>query len=698
MPLSNFTNLDFNQVKTTLREYLRENSSFTDYDFEGSNLSAILDVLAYNTYITSYNANMVANEVFIDSATLRENVVSLARNIGYTPKSRKAARATITFFINTSDISPTPATITLQKGVVASSSSSFGSQSFVFSILEDITVPVVDNTAQFNNIPIFEGNLVTSNFTVNARNPEQKFILDNIGIDSELMTVVVKPNQQSSRSVKYSLQDSLFDINGDSKVYFIQEVDDERYQVIFGDNIFGKKLDDDNFITVNYITSGGDAANGVNNFKFSGRLFYIRNSQEYVVTSGISALTTGITASGGESIEGVESIKKFAPRIYASQNRALTANDYETLIPAKIYPETESISVFGGEELVPPQYGKVFISIKPRFGDFLPNLMKENIKLKLKKYAVAGIVPEILDLKYLYLEVDSKVYYNSNFAPSAAAVSTIVQNNSNKYAESSELNKYGARFKYSKFLKIIDDSHEAVTSNITTVKMRRDLRVVTNTFAEYSIGFGNEFYIKSMDGYNIKSTGFNVAGITEPVYLGDVPNTNRVDGSIFLFTVPNIGSQSPTIVRRNAGTINYVSGIITLNPINVLGAKDKDGVPIIEIEASPLSNDVVGLQDLYLQLDIGGSNFQMVVDEISSGLDPSASNYIVSPSYANGNLVRAGGSTTTIRGVQATTGTTGGTSATTATTTTAGTSGGTSYSTPSSTTSTSGSSGSSSSY
>ena len=695
MPLSNFTNLDFNQVKTTLREYLKENSSFTDYDFEGSNLSTILDVLAYNTYITSYNANMVANEVFIDSATLRENVVSLARNIGYTPKSRKAARATITFFVNTGDLSPAPATITLNKGVVASSSSSFGSQSFVFSILEDITVPVVDNTAQFNNIPVFEGNLVNSNFTYNARNLEQKFILDNIGIDTDLMTVTVKPNQQSSRSVKYSLQDSLFDIDGDSKVYFIQEVDDERYQVIFGDNIFGKKLEDNNFIEVNYITSSGDAANGVNNFKFSGRLSYNRNSEEYVVTSGVSALTTGITASGGESIEGVESIKKFAPRIYASQNRALTANDYETLIPAKIYPETESISVFGGEELVPPQYGKVFISIKPRFGDFLPNLMKENIKAKLKKYAVAGIVPEILDLKYLYLEVDSKVYYNSNLAPSATAVSTIVQNNSTKYAESSEMNKYGARFKYSKFLKIVDDSHEAVTSNITTVKMRRDLRVVTDSFAEYSIGFGNEFYIKSMDGYNIKSSGFNVAGINEPVYLGDIPNTNRVDGSIFLFTVPNIGSQSPTIVRRNAGTINYVSGVITLNPINILSAKDKDGIPIIEIEASPLSNDVVGLQDLYLQLDIGGSNFEMIVDEISSGLDPSASNYIVSSSYANGNLVRAGGSTSTTGVVQGTTDTSGGTSATT---TTGSTSSGTSYSTPSTTTSTSGSSGSSSSY
>ena len=698
MPLSNFTNLDFNQVKTTLREYLKENSSFTDYDFEGSNLSTILDVLAYNTYITSYNANMVANEVFIDSATLRENVVSLARNIGYTPKSRKAARATITFFVNTGDLSPAPATITLQKGVVASSSSSFGSQSFVFSILEDITVPVVDNTAQFNNIPVFEGNLVTSNFTYNARNIDQKFILDNVGIDTDLMTVTVKPNQQSSRSVKYSLQDSLFDIDGDSKVYFIQEVDDERYQVIFGDNIFGKKLEDTNFIEVNYITSSGDAANGVNNFKFSGRLSYNRNSQDFVVTSGISALSTGITASGGESIEGVESIKKFAPRIYASQNRALTANDYETLIPAKIYPETESISVFGGEELVPPQYGKVFISIKPRFGDFLPNLMKENIKSKLKKYSVAGIVPEILDLKYLYLEIDSKVYYNSNLAPSATAVSTIVQNNSNKYAESSEMNKYGARFKYSKFLKIIDDSHEAVTSNITTVKMRRDLRVVTNSFAEYSIGFGNEFYIKSMDGYNIKSSGFTVAGINEVVYLGDIPDTNRVTGSIFLFTVPTVGSQSPTIVRRNAGTVNYVSGIVTLNPINVLSGKNKDGVPTIEIEASPLSNDVVGLQDLYLQLDIGGSNFEMVVDEISSGLDPSASNYIVSSSYANGNLVRAGGATVTTSGVQGTTGTTGGASVTTTTGSTSGTGGGTSYSTPSTTTSTSGSSGSSSSY
>ena len=641
MPLVNFTNLDFDQIKATLRDYLKANSNFTDYDFEGSNLSTILDVLAYNTYITSYNANMVANEVFIDSATLRENVVALARNIGYIPRSKKAARATISFFVDCSSITPTPVSLTLKKGPVASTSGTFGNQSFVFSILEDITVPVFDNTATFNDIPIYEGTLLTSSFTYTSRNPNQKFILPNSGIDTDLISVIVKNNQQSSVSVRYNRQDSLFEIDKESEIYFLQEIEDERYELIFGDNVFGKSLQEGNYVEVSYITTNGDSANGVGQFSYSGKLTYTRNSTDYTVTSGISLLTTGLIASGGENIESVESIKKYAPRIYSSQNRAVTANDYETLIPAKIYPETESISVFGGEELIPPQYGKVFISIKPRSGDFLSNLVKENIKLKLKKYSVAGIVPEILDLKYLYIETDSKVYYNTNLAPSSSYVSSVVQSNANKYAESTELNKYGARFKYSKFLKIIDESHEAVTSNITKIQIRRDLRVSLNSFAEYSIGFGNEFHINSMSGYNVRSTSFRVSGISQDVYLSDVPNTNRATGSIFLFNVPNTSSTNPTILRRNVGTINYKSGIITLNPIIITSAKQKNGQSIIEISAIPKSNDVIGLQDLYLQLDISKSNFEMVIDEISSGLDPSASNYIVSSSYTNGNLVRS---------------------------------------------------------
>jgi len=690
MPLVNFSNLDFDQVKTTLKDYLKSNSNFTDYDFEGSNLSTIIDVLAYNTYITSYNANMVANEVFIDSATLRENVVALARNIGYTPKSRKAARATVSFFVDTTDVTPKPVTLTLKKGPIASSKGNFGGQSFVFSILEDITVPVVDDLAAFNDISIYEGTLLQSNYTYSTRNPNQKFILPNTGVDTELIGVGVRSNEFSTASTKYSMHDNLFDIGSESRVYYIQEINDERYEIFFGDGIFGVSLEDQNYITVEYIATNGVDGNGISNFTFAGKLSHTHNAVEYPITSGISLLSTGLQSAGGEVIESVESVRKFAPKIYASQNRAVTAHDYESLIPTKIYPETESISVFGGEELIPPQYGKVFISIKPRFGDFLPNLVKQNIKSKLKKFSVAGIVPEILDLKYLYLEIDSKIYYNTNLAPSGTFIESNVQANVTKYADSSELNKYGARFKYSKFLKIIDESNEAITSNITTLQIRRDLRVALNAFAEYAIGFGNEFYIKSMNGYNIKSSAFRVQGISTDVYISDIPNNDRENGELFLFSVPSINSTSPTIIKRNVGSINYKKGVLTLNPINILSGKVKDGQTIIEISACPKSNDVIGLQDLYLQLDIGQSVFTTIVDEISSGLDPSASNYVVTSSYHNGILVRSGGRDS--RPTQ-----TASTASTTASTASTGTiaSGNTNYGTSTTTSSTSTSSPSS---
>ena len=640
MALVNFANLDFAQIKTTLTDYLQTNANFTDYDFEGSNLSTVLDLLAYNTYITSYNANMATNEVFIDSATLRENIVSLARNIGYLPRSRKAARSAISFFVDTTNIIPSPSTVTLKKGAVSTTSGTFGNQSYVFSILEDITVPVYNNVAQFDNILVYEGTLLSSNFTYSTRNPNQKFILPNVGIDTDLIAVNVKSNEMSTRKTKYSTQTSLFDINRESKAYYLQEIEDERYQLFFGDGIFGKALEEGNYITAYYIVSNGDTGNGVGQMTFAGTLTYDRNATLYSITSGISLMTTNEFSTGGENIESVESIRKFAPRIYASQNRAVSAQDYESLIPARIYPETESISVFGGEELVPPQYGKVFISIKPRTGDFLPNIIKENIKMKLKKYAVAGIVPEILDLKYLYIEVFSKIYYNSNLAQTGTEVSSLVQNAATKYAESTELNRYGARFKYSKFLNIVDQSQEGITSNITTVQMRRDLRVILNKVTEYSIGFGNAFHIKNMSGFNVKSSQFLVDGFADPVYISDIPNSSGATGSLFLFTLPNVNSTSPRIVKRNVGRINYLTGVITIHPIIVRSGKIRDGQSIIELSICPKSNDVIGLQDLYLQLDIGSSTFETVVDEISSGLDPAGGSYTVSSSYQNGALVR----------------------------------------------------------
>ena len=633
MALVNFANLDFNQIKSTLREYLRNNSNFTDYDFEGSNLSTILDVLAYNTYIASYNANMATNECFIDSATLRENVVALARNIGYTPRSRTASAAVVSFFVDTDGITPAPTTITLNRGPIATSNGAFGGESYVFSILDDVTVPVVNGIASFDLLTIYEGSYLTETYTYSSRNPNQRFLLNNVGADSNSIRVRVGTNSFSAKQT-YTLQDNLFDIDGESRVYFLQEVEDERYELIFGDGIFGKALSEGNQIEINYLTTSGGSSNGVDNFAFNGRMTYVRNGVTYTISQGVSLLTTDIASDGGDVIEKVDSIKKFAPRIYASQNRALTANDYETLIPAKIYPETESISVFGGEELIPPQYGKVFISIKPRTGEFLPNLIKENIKRDLKKYAVAGIIPEILDLKYLYLEVTSNIYYNTNQASSASEISTIVQNNVESYADSSELNKYGARFKYSKFLKIVDDSHEAITSNITSVAMRRDVRAALNTLAEYQIGFGNQFHIARMSGYNIRSSAFRVAGVTQNVYIGDLPNTNRENGSLFLFTLDNPTSRNPRIVRRNVGRIDYIKGIITLNPINIQSTqKVIDGQSVIQVVATPQSNDVIGLQDLYLQFDVNNSVFEVITDTIASGLDPSASTYTVSSSY-----------------------------------------------------------------
>ena len=644
MPLQNFTGLDFDQIRQTLRDYLRSNSNFTDYDFEGSNLSSILDVLAYNTYITSYNANMVANEVFIDSATLRENVVALARNIGYLPRSKKSSRAVVNFFVDTSSISPTPSTLVLKKGPIVASGSQFSGQSYTFSLTEDKSVSVIDGIATFENLEVYQGAVVNQSFEYSSRNPFQRFVLSNTGIDLDTLRVSVKPSNQSTVSVKYNRQDNLFDqttgatITGNSPIYFINEVEGEQYELIFGDDIFGKALEDGNVIDVSYIVTDGDSANGVSSFTFSGKLTYTRNSVEYNVTSGISLITANASSSGGEQIESVDSVKKYAPQIYSTQNRALTSNDYEILIPNKIYPEAESISVFGGEELVPPQYGKVFISIKPRTGDFVPNAIKENIKRDLKKYAVAGIVPEILDLKYLYVEVDSKVYYNSNLAPNAAFVSSLVQSNINKYAESSELNRYGARFKYSKLLKIIDQSHQSVTSNITTIQMRRDLRLVTDSFAEYAIDFGNEIHIDSMEGYNIKSSGFKVIDISEEVYLFDVPNSDRKTGTISFFSLSSPGSTTPIVRRRDVGKIDYKKGRMTLNPVHIVSGKNKDNQQIMEISAVPNSNDVIGLQDLYLQLD--RSNVEMIIDEISSGLDPAGSNYKVSSSYNTGSIVR----------------------------------------------------------
>jgi len=636
MALVNFTDLDFDQIKTSLKDYLRENSNFTDYDFEGSNLSNIIDVLAYNTYISSYNANMVSNEVFLDSATLRENVVALARNIGYTPRSRTAARAIISFFVDTTGFTTKPVTLTLKKGIVTTSASVFGSESYSFCIPSDITVPVVDGIATFNDISIYEGTFLTSNFTVSSETPAppSRYTLRNSYIDTSTLEVTVRDTQSSTSSKKYVFSDTLIEVTSSSRVYFVQEIEDQRYELIFGDGVFGEKLKSLNYIEVSYITSSGEAANGISSFNFNGRIVDNNNN---LISRGISILSTVNESVGGKEIESVDSVKRFAPKIYSTFNRAVTAGDYEALIP-KIYPETESVSAFGGEEVSPPQYGKVFITIKPFYGPYVPDSIKTNLNTQLRKYSVAGIITKILDLKYLYIEAHINAYYNPNLAADSSSVKSVVLSNITKYANSAEMNKYGARFKYSKFQTVVDNSNDSITSNITKIEIRRDMKPSLNQNAEYELCFGNSFYIKNDKGYNIKSSGFNVYGISDTVYLSDKPINNRV-GKLFLFKLQ--GRNSPVVVSGNIGTIDYERAEILLKPINIIGTSKKvQDIPIIEVSACPKSNDIIGLQDLYLQLSINNSTVDMISDSISSGENTAGNLYTATSSYMVGDIAR----------------------------------------------------------
>ena len=637
MALVNFTDLDFDQIKQSLRDYLRSNSTFTDYDFEGSNLSSIIDVLAYNTYINSYNANMISNEVFIDSATLRENVVALARNIGYTPRSTTAAKAIVSFFIDTTDFATKPVTLTLKKGIVATSASVFGSESYSFCIPTDVTVPVVDGIATFSNVTIYEGTFLTTNFTVSSENPAPptKYILQNPNIDTSTVEVIVRDTQASTSSKKFVFSDTLIEVTSTSRVYFLQEIEDQRYELIFGDGVFGEALKSLNFIEVSYITTHGDVANNISSFSFNGRIVDNNNN---LVSTGISVITTINDSIGGKAIESVDSIKRYAPKIYSTYNRAVTAADYEALIP-KVYPETESVSVFGGEEMSPPRYGKVFITIKPFYGPYVPDSIKNNLKRILRKYSVAGIVCEIQDLKYLYVEVDINAYYNPSLVSNANTVKTEISNNITTYSDSSEMNKYGAKFKYSRFQAVVDNSGDSVTSNITKVTIRRDLKPLLNQNAEYELCFGNPFYVKSNQGYNIKSSGFNIFGQPDTVYLSDSPNADGKTGTLFLFKLESRGN--PTIVSTNIGTVDYAKAEILIKPINIIKTSKKvQNIPIIEISASPKSNDIIGLQDLYLQLDISNSTIDMIADNVTSGDNTSGTKYTATSSYMNGNIAR----------------------------------------------------------
>lgn len=622
MAFNQFTNLDFENLRTQIKDYLRSNSEFTDFDFEGSNFSTLIDLLAYNSYVTAFNSNMAVNEVFLDSATLRENVVSLARNIGYVPRSRRAARAKVGFDV---DMSQTDSrTVKILAGQVALGAVQGGN--YIFSIPDDVTVPVDTNgTATFSSLELYEGIYLTSTFVVDNSQANQRFVLPNANIDTTTIRVSVK-NQITEQYTQYT---NILNVDENSRIFLIQEIEDQKYELRFGDGIIGKKLDSGSVITASYIVTNGTTGNGAANFTFSG---IIQDNNGTDVTTGISLLLTETSSQNGDEIESIDSIKYLAPRVYSSQFRAVTANDYKALIPY-IYSNVESLSAYGGEELDPPEYGKVFISIKPRNGTFLSEVTKSDIIRSLRQYSIAGIRPEIIDLSYLYVEVDATVYYNVNTSSSAENVRTKVLNTLTTYSRSSDVNNFGGRFKYSKVVALIDDTDESITSNITKIKMRRDLSPEYNTFATYELCFGNKIHIRK-DGYSIKSTGFTIDGVAETLYMADLAVT-VTSGRIFFFKIEN---NVPVIVKNNAGTVDYVTGEVLLDVVNITGSSLTNG--FIEVQAVPESNDVVGLKDLYLQVDINNSKISTIEDIIVSGENSSATLFTLTSSYLNGNYTR----------------------------------------------------------
>ena len=640
MPITKFTNLDFDQIKTSIKDYLRANTDFDGFDFEGSNFSVLLDTLAYNTYITAFNSNMIVNESFLDSATLRENVVSLARNIGYIPRSRSAAEAVVSIKLDLGGVNlvggvaqPYGTTVEITKGLVCTGN--VQDSSFTFSISENIVSPVTIEGdhyfANFNNITVSQGTYLNKKFTFD-NSLDQKFILDNSFIDTSTIHVYVGERE-------YIISDDITNIDSNSRVYFLQEVQDEKYEIRFGDGLLGKKLgstNDGTEINVDYIVSDGESGNGAEGFSFSGNV--IRTSTPNISPDITSAVVTTITPSqGGANIEPIDSIKYYSPKIYSAQNRAVTPRDYEGIIK-QIFPETESVAVVGGEELDPPEFGTVQISIKPKGATYISDFTKSRILSQLKKYTVAGINQKLIDLKILYVELDISAYYNYSQVTTEDTLKAKIVNSLTKYSQSVNFNRFGGRLKYSKVLQVIDKTDTALTSNITKIIIRRDLKATVNQFAQYELCFGNRFHIDP-NGYNIKSTGFFVAGESSPVYITDIPNADGETGVLSI--VKPIENGEIRVVSKSAGVVDYIHGEVKLTTINILSTVKENN--IIEIQAFPESNDVVGLRDLYLELSVSKSTINMLRDVISSGDEISGTQFtrdFYTSSYSNGNLIR----------------------------------------------------------
>ena len=593
MPYTQVANLDFEDIKVALKDYMRAQTDFTDYDFEGSALSNLIDVLAYNTYYTAFNTNMVVNELFIDSATLRDNVVAIAKQLGYRPKSATSPTAYVSFKVNYTN--PTTDTELLLKkgsGFIAT----YDNNVYQYVVLDDVTAQVVNDVATFTDVAVNEGTQLTNTFTVNTALKGQRFILDNQNIDTNTIRVKVYPTG-GSFSEPYLVADNILGVDGNSKVFFLDEIEDERYEILIGDGILGKKLENNARIEVSYLTTSGPESNGVRTFVFSGVL---ENPQGVSPTAFTTSITSTTASAGGEEIESTQKIKYTAPKAYGTQDRAVTAQDYEAIV-RQVYPATSDIIIFGGEDQDPPEYGRVFIALKPKDASYLTSLTKNQIIEELKKYVVASVEPKLIDPSILYVELTSKIYYNRESTDQTPAqIRDKAIGGVQSYLDTSDTEKFNGKFRYSKMVGVIDDADKSINSNLTEVTMRKDFYPSLNSTFYYEVCFQNAFDVNCDDPI-LSSTGFRVTEYPNfDVYVEDR------GGKIVLYRLDSVTGEK-VVLDSDIGDIDYVKGELKMYALTIIKGSFFDNR--ISVRVKPLSNDIKALREVYLDVDVANSSF-----------------------------------------------------------------------------------------
>ena len=608
--------LEFNEIKAQIKEYMKSQSQFSDYDFEGSSLTVLIDALAYNTYYTAVNANLAVNEGFLETAVLRENVVQLARMIGYTPRSARSARTTVNISVQTAF--PYPKSVTIGGGLVLNFTG-LDNNNFVFSIPTDTSQSVDSLTgiATFNNTVLYEGLYLTDTF-VKDTTQRQRFILTNDRVDTSSMIVEVT---SGTITEKYLQATDITKIDSTSKVFFLEESEYQIPEILFGDGVVGKALDNGDVVTVKYTTSAGTGANGLKVFENIGTY---RDNLGNGITSGIT-ITAVSFPDGGAEPESTEAIKFSAPKFYSAFGRAVSTRDYEAIIP-QIYPNVSSISCYGGEEAEPPEFGKVFLAIKPKNADKLSLSEKNSVLKKLREYSVAAIQPTIIDPSILYVDLISFVYYNPNLTRrTPAEVKNLVIITLTTLNSSAEFNKFGGKFKYSKVQNIIDDAERSITSNITRIAMRKNVTVDLNTRVNYKICYGNRINQQTSTAPSVSSSGFKI--------VGDDVNTYYLNddgaGTLRLYYVKGTGEFE--YIDGLWGNVDYDMGEITINDLIIQSTNVVNNT--LQISATPKSNDLVSLRETYITMGIDNSVITVVEDTISSGSNLSGTGVIPESSY-----------------------------------------------------------------